>query len=157
MQTGRTILIAIELLAASIWVGSLVCLALVSRVATRTLDAPSRVALFRGIGRDYARVGTGALLIAIVVGVLIAGWPSDWEVAVTVAVILSVVLVAFTAVGMAQARRMTFQRQRAFEASHDEAIALAIRRGAALAGVLRGGIALLTLVVIVLCAYAIAG
>ena len=43
MITGRTVLIALELLAASTWVGSLVCLALVARVARRALDEACRV------------------------------------------------------------------------------------------------------------------
>ena len=111
MITGRTVLIATEMLAASVWVGSLVCLALVSRVARRVLDGPSRVALFRGIGRLYGRVGTGALLVAIAAGVAIAGRPSHWTTTISVAIILSAVLVALTLAGMGQARRMTVQRQ----------------------------------------------
>jgi putative copper export protein len=155
MMTGRTVLIATEMLAASVWVGSLVCLALVSSVARRVLDGPSRVALFRGIGRLYGRVGTGALLVAIVAGLAIAGHPSHWETTVTVAVILSAVLVALTLVGMAQARRMTVERQRALDAPRDASIASAINRGAAVAGALRGSIALVTLIILTLGARAI--
>lgn len=155
MSTGRTVLIAIEMLAASVWVGSLVCLALVAGVARRVLDGPSRVALFRGIGRSYGRVGTGALLVAIAAGVAIAGRPSHWATTITVAIILSGVLVALTFVGMAQARRMTLQRQRALGAPHDASIATTIGRGAAVAGALRGSIALLSLVILALGARAI--
>ena len=155
MITGRTVLIAVEMLAASVWVGSLVCLALVSRVARRVLDGPSRVALFRGIGRLYGRVGTGALLVAIAAGVAIAGRPSHWETTVSLAIILSAVLVALTLVGMAQARRMTVQRQRALGAPHDASIASRIGRGAAVAGALRGSIALVTLVILALGAHVI--
>jgi putative copper export protein len=155
MITGRTVLITVEMLAASVWVGSLVCLALVSSVARRVLDGPSRVALFRGIGRLYGRVGIGALIVAIVGGVAIAGRPSHWATTIRVAIILSVVLVALTLVGMAQARRMTVQRQRALDAPHDASIASKIGRGAAVAGALRGSIALLTLVILALGAHAI--
>ena len=42
MHTGRTVLIAVEMLTASVWVGSMVCLALgEASVARRTLDAAS--------------------------------------------------------------------------------------------------------------------
>ncbi len=155
MITGRTVLIAIEMLAASVWVGSLVCLALVSRVARRVLDGPSRVALFRGIGRLYGRVGTGALLVAIAAGVAIAGRPSHWTTTISVAIILSAVLVALTLAGMAQARRMTVQCQRALGAPQDASIASKVARGAAVAGALRGSLALLTLVILALGARAI--
>ncbi len=155
MITGRTALIAIEMLAASVWVGSLVCLALVSGVARRVLDGPSRVAFFRAVGRIYGRVGTGALLVAIATGVAIAGRPSHWETTVFFAIILSVVLLALTLVGMAQARRMTVRRQRALDLPRDVSIASQIRRGAAVAGALRGSIALVTLVILALGAHVI--
>lgn len=153
MTTGRTILIATEMLAASVWVGSLVCLALVSRVARRVLDDPSRVAFFRAVGRVYGRVGTGALLVAIAAGVAIAGRPSHWETTVSLTIMLSVVLVGLTFVGMAQARRMTIRRQRALDAPRDASIASQIGRGAAVAGALRGAIALVTLVILALGAH----
>lgn len=154
MSVGRTILITVEILTASIWVGSLVCLALVSRVAGRVLDGPSRVALFRGVGRLYGMVGAACLVVAIVVGVAIA-WPLSGgsEVAVFV---LSIALVAVTAAGMVQARRMTARRRYALEVPQDAVAAGAIRRGAAFAGVLRGSIAVLTLVIVVLSAHLLA-
>jgi hypothetical protein len=156
MITGRTVLIATGMLAASIWVGSLVCLALVSSVARRVLDGPSRVALFRSIGRIYGGIGTGALLVAIAAGVAIAGRPSHWETTVSLAIGLAVVLVALTFVGMVQARRMTVQRQLAVDAPEDASIARQIGRGAAVAGALRGSIALVTLVILALGAHAMA-
>ncbi len=155
MHNGRTILIAVEMLAASIWVGSLVCLALVSNVARRLLDPTSRVALFRGIGGLYGRIGTGSLIVAIGAGVAIAGRPSHWSTTIALAVSMSVLLVVLTGVGMAQARRMTIQRQRALNTPHDEASTISVRRGAAVAGALRGSIALLTLVILVVVAHAI--
>lgn len=48
----------VDLVAASIWVGSLVCLAVVTAAARRVLDAPSQVTLFRAVGRRYGLVGT---------------------------------------------------------------------------------------------------
>jgi len=153
MIAGRTVLIAVDLLAASIWVGSLVCLALVSNIARRVLDEQSRIALFRSIGRVYGIVGTGALLVAIAAGVAIAGRPSQWSVAVTAAIILSVLLVALTGVAMTQACAMTIYRRRALDQPLDESAVNAIHRGATTAGALRGVMGLLTLVVLVLGAH----
>lgn len=79
MPQGRTVLIALALLSSGIWVGSLVCLALVSTVATRELDPVVRVSLFRSIGRLYGRVGTAALLISIATGLALAGSPSGMD------------------------------------------------------------------------------
>jgi hypothetical protein len=155
MVTGRTVLIAVEMLSVSIWVGSLVCLALVSTVARRVLDAPSRVALFRGVGRVYGIVGTGALLVAIAAGVAIAGRPSTWSVGVVASIVLAILLVALTGVAMVQARAMTVQRQRALGDAHDESAARVIRRGATTAGALRGVMGLLTLVILLLGAHLI--
>ncbi len=53
MLTANTPLVAVELVAASIWVGSLVCLAVVTAAPRRVLDAPSQVVLFRAAGRRY--------------------------------------------------------------------------------------------------------
>lgn len=155
MVTGRTVLIAVEMLAASIWVGSLACLAFVSSVARRVLDAPSRVALFQGIGRVYGIVGTGALLVGIAAGVAIAGRPSQWSVGVTASIALAMLLVALTGVAMAQARAMTVHRQRAVDDPHDESAANLIRRGATTASALRGAMGLLTLIILALGAHLI--
>ena len=65
MLATNTPLVAVELVAASIWVGSLVCLAVVTAAARRVLDAPSQVTLFRAVGRRYGLVGTASLLVAI--------------------------------------------------------------------------------------------
>jgi hypothetical protein len=147
---GRTILIAVEMLAVSIWVGSLVCLVLVSSVASRELDAASRVALFRGIGRLYGIVGTAALVVAIAGGVVLARPVSDLGRTGLAVLVVAGVLVLVTMAGMVQARRMTVRRRRSIEMPEDERSARAVRRGAAFAGVLRGSIALLTLVTLLL-------
>jgi uncharacterized membrane protein len=153
MLTGRMALIAVGILAASIWVGSLVCLALVAAAARRELDGPSRVALFRRIGRLYGFVGSAALVIAIGTGLVLAWPPSSFGTTVTSVLTLSGVLVVATAAGMVQARRMTRERQRLLDAPDDQDAARSVRRGAALAEVLRGSIGLVTLVIIILGAH----
>jgi hypothetical protein len=153
----RTFLIAVEMLAGSIWVGSLVCIAVVSTVARDVLDPSSRIALFRGIGRRYGVVGTAALIAAIGVGCALAGRPSRWTGSMTAALVLAVALVALTALGMLQARRMTVRRLQAVDRLDDEGLSRSVRRGAVVAGALRGAIALLTLIILALGAHVIAG
>jgi hypothetical protein len=153
MVTGRVVLVAVAMVAASVWVGSLVSLAVVSAAARRTLDARSRVALFRTVGRSYQWVGTGSLLLAIALGLALA-WPlSEAGSGVHAELVLSVVLVAVSVVGMAQAKRMTAIRRRAVERPDDAGAAALVRRGARTAGALRGLIALVTLAMVVVGAH----
>ena len=154
---GRTLLIAVELLAASIWIGSIVCLAIVAAEAGRALDAADRVVLFRGIGRRYAVVGTASLLVAIGAGAVIAGRPSEWSALTTASLASACGLVILTAAGMAQARRMTIARRRAAVAPDDAQAASEVRRGATTAAVLRGSMAVVTVTVVALVAHQLAG
>jgi hypothetical protein len=156
MDVGRTVLIALVMLGASVWVGSLVCLAVVSAASRTVLDGSARVALFRGIGRLYGVLGPAALLVAIGAGLGLA-WPLS-ELSGTAAAVfwLSGLLVACTAAGMAQARRMTERRRRLLEAPCDPIAARAVRRGAALAAALRASLGVLTLVIIGVSAHVLA-
>ncbi|MGH9293607.1 MAG: hypothetical protein ACRDZ6_12695 [Acidimicrobiales bacterium] len=150
-----TPLVAIELLTACVWVGSLVCLAVVARVARRVLDNPSQLAFFRALGRRYGILGTLSLLVAVGVGLALAWPPSAWSGAIEAAVALAGLLVLATAAGMAQARAMTRLRRRAIAAPEDGGAVVAVRRGRWLAGGLRGLMAGLTLAIVVLAAVAI--
>jgi hypothetical protein len=150
MLTGRVVLVAVAMLAASVWVGSLVSLAVVSAAARRTLDARSRVALFRTVGRTYQYVGTGSLLLAIGIG-LGLGWPvSELDGGLRSELVLGVVLVLVSVLGMAQAKRMTVARRRALEHSEDAGALVLVRRGARTAAALRGLIATVTLAMVLL-------
>ena len=153
---GRTVLITVELLAASIWIGSIVCLAIVAAEAGRALEAVDRVALFRGIGRRYAVVGTVSLLVAIGAGAAIAGPPSEWSALTTAALASACGLVLLTAAGMAQARRMTTARRRATAAPDDLEAAAAVKRGTAMAAVLRGSMAAVTVAIVAIVAHQLA-
>jgi hypothetical protein len=149
----RTALIAVGMLGASIWVGSLVCLAVVAAASRRVLDQRARVALFRQVGRLYGIIGTGALLVAIVAGLVLA-WP--WS-AITrglaVEFVLSGVLVAVSVAGMVQARRMTVARQRLVDRPGDGSAETSVLQGARVAMALRGAIALVTLMIVILGAH----
>ena len=150
MSILRTALITIGIVSASVWIGSLVCLAAVSAVARRELTGSARVTLFRGVGRLYRIVGTASLLTTIATGIVLA-WPIT-EVGRTLGVMfwLSGALLVITALGMDQARRMTVARQRLLARPKDEDIAETVRRGAAVAAVLRSAIGVVTFIIVVL-------
>lgn len=149
----RTLLIGIGMLGASIWVGSLACLAVVSTAARQALDPPARVALFRRVGRLYGVVGTVSLLAAIAVGVALAWPPSDLGTARAALFALALLLVVAAMAGMAQARRMTTHRQRLVSEPSDRSAAERVRRGAIVAAALRGSLAVITLVIVALGAH----
>lgn len=146
----RTVVITLGMLGASTWVGSLVCLAVVSAAATKTLDGQSRVALFRRVGRLYGVVGTTSLLTAIMAGLALAWPPSDIDGALALMFVLAGVLVVATAAGMAQARRMTVIRHALLAAPTDARTAARVRRGALVATLLRGSLAAITLAILVI-------
>lgn len=105
-------------------------------------------AWFRGVGRSYQYVGTGSLLVAIGVGIVLA-WPlSDVHGTLASEFILSGALVVVSLAGMAQAKRMTVRRRRALDHPDDPKAVASVRRGARLAGLLRGLIAGVTLVMV---------
>ena len=156
MLDTSTPLVAVELVAASIWVGSLVCLAVVTAAARRVLDTPSQVALFRAVGRRYGLVGTTALLVAIGAGLALSWPPAAWSPITDWAVALAGLLVIASGVGMAQARAMTRLRRRVMTAPEDRGAAAALRRGRWLASGLRSLMAALTLAIVLLAAQSIA-
>ncbi|MGC8463665.1 MAG: hypothetical protein ACP5P9_08365 [Acidimicrobiales bacterium] len=149
------VLVTLELLAASIWVGSLVCLAVVARTGRATLDGPAQVAFFRALGRRYAVVGTAALLVAIGVGLAMAWPPSTWSATIDAAVVLAGLLVLASVAGMAQARAMGTLRGRSMNAPADPVARAAVRRGRRVATALRLLMAADTLGVVILAAITI--
>jgi hypothetical protein len=144
-----------ELLATSVWVGSLVCLAVVANVARSTLGPDARVAFFRSVGRRYGPIGTGALAVMIGAGLAMAWPPSNWTNLQGAAVALAGALVVVTAVGMRQARAMTRLRRRALQEPQGQLDAK-VRSGAITASVLRGLIALTTIALLAVTAQIIA-
>ena len=153
-MTTSAPVVAVEILAASVWIGSLVCLAVVSQVARTVLEGPAQVAFFRAVGRRYAFVGTGSLLVAIGLGLAMAWPPATWSATIDTAVALSGLLVLATAAGMAQARMMGALRRRAIASPDDRAARTSVRRGRRLATSLRLLMAADTLAIVVLAAMA---
>jgi hypothetical protein len=139
-------LLAVNLLAGAVWVGSLAALTVVTRTARQTLEPPVQVAFFRALGRRYAIVGTGALAIAIATGAALLS-DQHWTGQLTTLAALTGTLVLVTGLGMRQARRVNTLRARG----------TATPRQSRRAGLLRAAIALLTLAIVVEIAVYLAG
>jgi hypothetical protein len=145
---ASTPLVTVELVAGSIWGGGLARTGAVARPATATLGPSARIDLFRALGRRYGIVGTTALLVAIVGGaILLSGHRWEWRLIATL--VVTVGLLAASAIGMLQARRMTRLRRRALL---EPGLDPRVRRGAIAASVLRGAIAAFTFALVVLAA-----
>ena len=134
-------------LATSIWIGGIVTIVIVARVARRTLAPTDRVAFFRGLGVAFGPVGAAALLVALALGAVLA-FRRPWDPTLTVAVVVAVVLLVVTAWGIVQARSMTRLRARSLQHPDDVALARGVQAGATRAMALRAAITALTLVLL---------
>jgi hypothetical protein len=142
-----TILVFIELLAASVWIGGFVAIGVAARVARAQLEPADRVAFFRALGRTYLGFGGVALVVALVSGgALLASGP--WTTAKSVAVVLGVCLAAVTVAGVLQARAITVLRQEQLR-NPNGLLGGRIGRQESRATVLRAAIGLLTIVLLV--------
>jgi uncharacterized membrane protein len=151
-QTADALVLAVFVLATSVWVGGYAAIAVVARAATSTLSGGDRVAFFQALGRSYLWVGAPALVVALGAGsVLLRHHDGDPLLLVTAA--LAVALVVLLVVAVGQARRMTRLRREALDATADEQLAVRVRRGARSATALRGILGLLTLALVVLGAF----
>lgn len=148
-DTVRAVLTGVFTLASCIWVGGYVAIAVVARVASRTLEPAQRVAFFRALGRSYLTVGTPALAVALGTGAALAS-ERDWDATSTTTAVLAAALVAALAVGVAQARRMTRLRAAALATPEQLELKRKVARGARSAALLRAAIGLLSLALIAL-------
>lgn len=141
------VLVAGLVLATSIWVGGIVTIVIVARVARRTLAPADSVAFFRALGVAFGPVGAVALLVALALGAALA-FRRPWDASLTATVLVAVVLLVVTAWGIVQARSMTRLRTRALQHPDDTALARGVKAGATRAMALRAAITALTLVLL---------
>lgn len=148
LPAAEAALSVLLVLAAAVWVGGYLAIAVVARVATRTLESAARVSFFRGLGRAYLLVGGPALIVALASGaVLLAGRP--WDGGLTAVAALAAGLVLTTVTGIIQARHMTRLRRRALH-QPDAELLTRIHHGARRAGLLRALIGVLSLALLIL-------
>lgn len=150
--TAEAIVLAVFIVATSIWVGGYSAIVVVARTASATLDPAVRVAFFRSLGRAYFWVGLPALIIALVTGGVLAR-DLPWDGLLIATVTIAVVLLVSFAVAVVQARRMTRLRRRLLESPDDEEVAEQVRRGSRTAAGLRALLGLLSLALVVLGAF----
>ena len=143
--SAETSLTAVLVLATAVWIGGLVAIFVTARVAHATLGVAERVTFFRGLGRAYGPVGG----VALASGAALASERS-WSGQLTASAAVAAALVAVTAAGVVQARRMTRLRQDALRASGRPELTARVRRGARSAAVLRAAIAALSLALLAL-------
>jgi hypothetical protein len=148
-RPAETSLTAVLVLATAVWIGGLVAIFVVARVAHATLGAAERVAFFRGLGRVYGLVGGVALTVALASGAVLAA-TYRWDGDLAASAVIAAGLVAVTVAGVAQARRMTRLRQDALRDPGRAELAVKVRRGARNAAVLRAAIAALSLALLAL-------
>jgi uncharacterized membrane protein len=142
-------LLALFVLATSIWVGGLVVIGIVARVARSTLTPAASVTFFRGLGRTHGIVGSVALLVALITGGVLLRHHS-WDGLLSATVVVAVALLAASVVGMLQARRMTVLRRALADRADDTQLLAQVGAGSRRALVLRGLITLLTLGLVIL-------
>jgi hypothetical protein len=147
--TTQAILLGVFMLASSIWIGGYIAIAVVARVATRTLAPAQRITFFRTLGRSYLLLGAPALLVAFGTGAGLLSHHS-WDGILTAAVAVAAALVVSLAVGVAQARRMTRLRAASLAAPGDPQRRVHVRQGTRIAALLRATIGLLSLALIAL-------
>jgi uncharacterized membrane protein len=148
-RAAEASLAAVLVLATAVWIGGLIVIFVVARVARATLGTAERVAFFRGLGRAYGLVGSSALAAALASGAVLASqYRWDGQLAASTAVAAG--LVAATVAGVAQARRMTQLRQDALCDPGSAELAAKVRRGARGAAALRATIAFLSLALLAL-------
>ena len=148
-QPAETTLTAVLVLATAVWVGGMVAIFVVARVARATLGAAKRVAFFRRLGRAYGLADGAALTVALASGAVLAS-TRRWDGQLTASTVVAAGLVAATVAGMAQARRMTRLRQDALRTPGSLKLTAKVRRGARNATVLRAAIAALSLALLAL-------
>ena len=146
---AETTFTTVLVLAAAVWIGGLVAIFVVARVAHSTLGAAERVTFFRGLGRAYGPVGGAALAIALASGAVLAA-THPWDGQLTASTAIAAGLVAVTTAGVAQARRMTRLRQAALSHPGSPGLSAKVRQGARNAAALRATIAALSLALLAL-------
>ena len=142
-------LAGVLVLATSVWIGGLVAIFVVARVAHATLEPAERVAFFRGLGRAYGWAGGAALTAALASGAVLAS-TYRWDGLLTAGAVVAAALVAVTTAGVAQARRMTRLRLDALRDAGCPGLSAKVQRCARNAAALRAAIAALSLALLAL-------
>lgn len=149
---AEPLVLTVLVLSTSVWVGGYVAIAIVARATTAVLQPADRIALFRRLGGTYLRVGTVALVVALVTGAALVA-DHDWDALLASTASTAALLVLSLGVAVAQARQMTGLRRALLDQPDDQELARRVRGGGRAAGTLRGVLGLLSLALVVLGAF----
>jgi uncharacterized membrane protein len=138
-------LVFLNILAAMIWTGGMLAIAVATTAARGTLSATEQVRFFRALGRRYSVLSGGALATFAVSGLALAGTPGDWTAAQATVAGLTVLTATLTAVGVINARAVQRVRARALIEPDDVVLVARLRALRRSAAVLRASIAIVTL------------
>lgn len=153
---------SLHLIAAAVWAGGLVMLAIVAGVARAKLGDRERVELFRALGRRFLVVALASAAVLATTGAdmaddRLAGWDALTETE-TGRLILAKTILFAVALGLALVHalvlgpRIRLRREALLANPGDEAAAAGLRRASAASGMIQGVILLLTIVILVLAA-----
>jgi putative copper export protein len=157
---------SLHLIAAAVWAGGLVFLAIALVAARRTLADRDRIAFFRAVGRSFAIVGGLALLVLLATGSELASDRDAWDTLgegtyggtlLAKLILVGVVIVLTVVHSVLQGPALSRLRERAAEHPDDVALAAEIRRKSALAGVVSLLNLVATLAILVLAARLVTG
>jgi putative copper export protein len=158
---------ALHLIAAAIWAGGLVFLAVAVGVARKTVSERERIELFRGLGRRFLLVGGIALAVAIATGIDMADdrIPSWSDLGATQygrtlrdKMIVVALLVVLTLIhSLVQGPALRRLREQAVARPDDAELASRIRRTSAINGVVQLLTLIATLAIFVLAAKLVTG
>jgi putative copper export protein len=164
---AETAVRALHLIAAAVWAGGLVFLALAVGVARKTVSEPERIELFRGLGRRFALVGGIALLVLIATGTDMAtdripdwGELTDTDYGQTLfekLILVAIVIVLTLFHSLVQGPALTRLREQAVADPGNPDLQQRIRRRAAIGGVVQMLTLLGTLAILVLAAKLVTG
>jgi hypothetical protein len=149
MNGTQAALTGILVFTSAIWLGGLTTIAVVARIADRTLEPRQRIEFFRGLGRAHGLIGTIALLVAFAAGAALLR-DRPWGGLLTATATVAACLLGCAAAGMAQARRMTRLRLASRQHPDESGRAAQVRRGARNAALLRIAIGLCSLALVAL-------
>jgi putative copper export protein len=89
------VFVTVHLVAAGIWFGGSTALVFVGVPAIRTLEGEARGRAMKELGLRWRPIGYGALLVAAVTGIFLAG--RDWESTTSFEVVLAAKAIVFVA------------------------------------------------------------
>lgn len=144
-MAARDLLVSVHLLAAMVWTGGMVAVAVATTAARRTLAPEDQVRFFRALGRRYGITAGLALTIFAITGLALAGAPTGYTATQTAVAALTALIAALTVIGVMNARTVQRLRAQALADPADAPLASRLRTAARTATALRAAIAIVTL------------